>query len=130
MENENIRLSEYVALHQDIKRQSKFFGIISNLVYVPTGSRLKFQTKNYLPKYGEQLKELFTQTEPAIIGQSARGTRFEEAMNGHFELEMCCSADKQFVAIRLLQYVSLQYNPITDIRIFTGEAAEAVCRMI
>ena len=33
-------------------------------------------------------------------------------------------------AFRLHQFSDLDYHPITDVRCFTGNAAEALCRMV
>lgn len=130
MENENIGLWTIVADHQDITRQSKFFGLINNLTYNPTDSRLKHRDNYYLPKFGNELKDLFLKSEAAIIQQAGKGSHLEDTMNGNFQLEICYSADRQFVAMRLRQFISLQYNPITDVRFFTADAAQAVCRII
>lgn len=130
MENDNLGLWTIVTRHQDISSQSKFFGLISNLIYMPTGSKLRFTTKYYVPKWGNDLKALFTKSEQAIVKQADEHFFFDNFPNGNFMLELFYAKDKQFVAFRLHQFSDLDYHPITDVRCFTGKAAEALCRMV
>ena len=129
MENENLDLRTIVAQHQDIALRKQLFGLLSNLYYTPTDSKLIFCQKFFAPEYLPELKELFEKEDNAIVQRAAKGAHFEEFINGNFCLETYLSKDRQFAAIRLLQFSSLQYNPITDVRFFTGAAAQAVCQL-
>ncbi len=129
MENENLDLRTIVAQHQDIALRKQLFGLLSNLYYTPTGSKLVFCQKCYAPKYLPELKELFEKADNSIVQRAVNSAPFKEFINGNLCLETFHSKDSQFAAIRLRQFASLQYNPITDVRFFTGATAQAVCRL-
>lgn len=130
MKNENLGLWTIVSQRQDIEYQQKFFGLISHLIYSPTDSDVVYLSKYYVPSYLNDLQELFEKDEKTIIQQAAQGKHLKDTMNGNLCLELCWSADKQFVAIRLQRFSDLLYHPITDVRYFTGEAACAVSKII
>ena len=49
--------------------------------------------------------------------------KYEQAYNGNMLVEGFVSADKQFVALRLLQYAQIDYQPVSDIHYMQGNAA-------
>ena len=97
-------------------------------VYQPTGSKLKFTDKYYGPALRSQLEELFTLSEAALVKRAADG-KWQEKVNGNLLLETALSADRQFAAIRLMQYGTIDYRPATDVRFLTGDAAKAVAKL-
>lgn len=130
MENETIRLQELVAQHKDIQIHKSFFGLIKQPVYAPTGSKLRFFDRFYSPTLRNEINNLFTLNEEALLQHLAKQQRLEEKVNGNLLLEIGLSADKQFAAIRLLQYGTLDYRPVMDVRFLTGDAAQAVAKII
>lgn len=130
MNNEDLRLKTIVAGHKDIQNREMFFGLFPYMVYTPTDSKLTFKDKYYLPPLFTELKDLFDIDESTLIKRAATGFHYEDNMNGNLRIEACMSDDNQFVAIRLQRFSELLYHSITDVRFFTGEAAQAICQML
>ncbi|MBR1877912.1 MAG: hypothetical protein IJ814_02775 [Paludibacteraceae bacterium] len=128
MENETLGLRELVAQNEHIEIRKAFFGLVKQPVYKPTGSKLKFTDKYYGPALRSQLEELFTLSEAALVKRAADG-KWQEKVNGNLLLETALSADRQFAAIRLMQYGTIDYRPATDVRFLTGDAAKAVAKL-
>ncbi|MBR1426064.1 MAG: hypothetical protein IJ581_01285 [Paludibacteraceae bacterium] len=130
MENENSTLQALVAQHTDIEPRKRFLGLITDLVYKPTGSKLRFRDHYYGPQQSADIKNLFACSEDALTRLAARTDRPRSTQNGNLRLETAFSEDLQFVAIRLSQFSSLLYNPITDVRFLTGASARALCQFL
>ena len=53
-----------------------------------------------------------------------------ETPNGNYILEACVSRDGTYVALLLLQYKQLDYEPVTDVLVYEGESAQIISRIL
>lgn len=123
MENSTQGFNEIITQHPDIARKSTFFGLFSHLVYLPTNSRLHFFSRFYGSVVRDELKDLFRLDDEAFAKRINKDIKYEQAYNGNVLVEGFVSVDKQFVALRLLQYAQIDYQPVSDIHYMQGNAA-------
>jgi hypothetical protein len=50
-------------------------------------------------------------------------------VNGNYMAEVCASRDGAFVAVQLLQFTHMSYEPVTDVLTFEGKAARAIMQL-
>jgi len=123
MENSMQGFNEIITQHPDIARKSTFFGLFSHLVYSPTNSRLRFFSRFYGAVVRDELKDLFRLDDEAFAKRLKKDIKYEQAYNGNMLVEGFVSADKQFVALRLLQYAQIDYQPLSEAHYLQGNAA-------
>lgn len=127
MENQSFGLKQIVAQQSCVAQKNVCFGLFSHFVYQPTGSRLRFVSQPYGAVVREELKDLFRLDDVAFARRMGKCSTYEQAVNGNLMLEACISADKQFAALRLLQWSQIDYQPVSDVHLLQGDdAAQAV----
>ena len=124
MENVELGFNEIITRHPDIALKSTFFGLFSHLEYLPTNSRLHFFSRFYGTIVRDELKDLFRLDDEAFAKRLSKGIKYEQAYNGNVLVEGFISADKQFVALRLLQFAQIDYQPVSEVYYLKGEAAD------
>lgn len=129
MGNQQVGFKELVTLKPYIENKPVCFGLFHRLIYAPTGSSLEFADRFYPPILREELKELFTLNDQALANRLAKINRYEQAINGNMFVECCFSKDKEFVAIRLMQYVQIDYQPVSEVRFLQGDATKQAAKV-
>ena len=108
--------------------RKSLFGLHATLIYKPTGSVVDARVLEFSSDDGEQLKRIL----------SASGEEREKAIgafrpkpvtNGNYLAEICVSRDGSFLAVQLLQFSMLKYEPVTDALIFEGDEARLVSKL-
>ena len=125
MTNTTIGLKETVALHSNIACKSVCFGIVKKLYYKPTNSTLKSIERYFGPQDKNILLSLFQLQGDALIS-FAKKQHLDEKMNGNMLLEAFVSSDRQFIALQLSQYSTLDYQLLCEPIFLEGEIAELV----
>ena len=126
MTNTTIGLKETVAQHSNIACKSVCFGLIKKLYYKPTNSSLKSVELYFGPKDKDKLLSLFQLQGEALISFTKKCTHLEEKTNGNLFLEAFVSSDRQFIALQLSQYRTLDYQLICEPIFLEGEIAELI----
>lgn len=129
MENQPKGLKELVAQQSYIIDDSLFFGLFHRFLYAPTASTLQFESRYYAPVLREELKELFASSDDAFEKRLAKLNRYEQAVNGNMQVECCFSKDREFGALRLMQYAQIDYQPVSEVRFLQGEAAKQAAKV-
>lgn len=125
MTNTTIGLKETVALHSNIACKSVCFGLIKKLYYKPTNTSLKSVELYFGPKDKDKLLSLFQLQGDALIS-FAKKQHLDEKMNGNMLLEAFISSDRQFIALQLSQYSTLDYQLLCTPIFLEGQTAEIV----
>lgn len=125
MTDNNTGLKETVALHSNIACKSVCFGLIKKLYYKPTNSSLKSVELYFGPKDKDKLLSLFQLQGDALIS-FAKKQHLDEKMNGNMLLEAFISSDRQFIALQLSQYSTLDYQLLCAPIFLEGQTAEIV----
>lgn len=100
----------------------RFFWKAKQLVYAPTGSRIKEQTMFYQSVALDPLIHLVESGDFfANICPELKSTS-----SGNVRLDILVSSDLNFVALQLFQFVPYTYTPITPVIYFSGEKAKEI----
>ena len=129
MENQSLGLKQIVAQQSYVAQKNVCFGLFSHLVYEPTGSRLRFVSHPYGSVVREELKDLFHLDDEAFARRLSKCSTYEQAVNGNLLMEACVSADRQFAALRLLQWSQIDYQPISDVHLLHGDDAAKAAKV-
>ena len=119
--------NEVKALPQ-IQIKKTLFGLLTKITYVPTGSSIRVKQNEYNADAGVLLQNILS-----ADGDKAVKLLQEEDIRpgviGSIRLDACLSDDHQFVALQLLRFSDLTYQPITKMKVYEGGVAEAFCKL-
>ena len=121
----NLNMAQELLSHNDLKVVSSMMGLSKKLVYVKTGATVRAYRYNYTPESATHLERIIESDSKGLAAavKSCRATRVEI---GNIELDACVSADKQFVALQLMQFSDYTYHPISKVAFYEGEEAQFV----
>lgn len=124
----NLQMWNSICDNSRISVKSSMFGLKTTAIYLPTHSTIKVETLEYNPETGDKLKRIIESPKEQL--DKAIGTfRPQPTVNGNYMLEKLSSQDGQFVALQLLQFQQLSYEPVTDVLVFEGKDAEVVNKL-
>lgn len=109
----------------EIEVKKSLFGLKTTVLYTPTHSPVKVRLGEYTPEMGKRW-ELLLNAEPDVAVELLKKYDFTSTHMGTYRVDACISDDKQFAAVQLLHFVDFNYHPITEMRVFQGDAAEAI----
>ena len=124
----NLRMCYSISTDARISIKKSLFGLRTIAVYNPTGSIVDARVLEFSSDDGEQLKRILSAPREEI-SKAVAGFRPEPVTNGNYLAEVCTSRDGNFLAVYLLQFSILNYEPITDVLIFEGAEAHAVGKL-
>ena len=127
----NMEIAPTVAANPNIKVTSGFLGLNTKVYYRPTLSEVKSIRDYYTVDSGRVLQQFLTkfQNDPHSATKIPE-LDLETNPNGNYCLEICVSRDAQFIALQLLRFSDLAYNPISDLMVYEGHEAEMLCRVL
>lgn len=111
-----------------ISISKSMFGLRTSVVYRPTNSIVDTETIDFSPADGDQLKRIFLSPRDSIA-KLIGDFHPTPIANGNYQAEVCASRDGAFLAVQLLQFQRLNYEPVTEVLIFEGDEARAVKRL-
>ena len=117
-------MGAYVMALEDITVKKSFFGLSTKLIYKPTNSYIRVKEQEYSAEDGRKLENILA-TEPANIKEAIRKFPVSAIGMGNVKLEACISDDQQFAAVQLLCFKDFDYKPISDVKVYSGNAATA-----
>ena len=124
----NLQMWNSICDNSRISVKSSMFGLKTTAIYLPTQSTIKAETLEYSPETGDKLKRIIESPKDQL--DKAVGLfRPQTTVNGNYMLEKLTSQDGQFVALQLLQFHQLSYEPVTEVLIFEGKDAEVVNKL-
>lgn len=123
----NLGMGEALSNDVRINVKKSLFG--SKVIYTPTQSKVKAFKTSCSPQVGAQLKLLFTGNADNLAETVSKLGKFEETEFGNFQLQGCVSDDHEFVALQLYQYATLNYAPVSQVKIFEGTEAHTVASL-
>lgn len=94
-------------------------------IYNPTNSVIDAKSFEYSPADGERLKRLL-ESPAEQLSERMGDFRPEATVNGNYMAEVCQSHDGAFLAVQLFQFISMSYEPVTEVLLFEGSAAGIV----
>ena len=109
-----------------IKVQNKWFGLVTNVVYQPTGARVDAFQKFYTPEEGKKVEHLLTQKPAQLKEQAGALRRIPQTPVGN----LCLSRDRQFVALQLSRFADFTYRAASEVLVFEGPEAVIVAALL
>ena len=124
----NLQMWNSICDNSRISVKCSMFGLKTTAIYLPTQSAIKVETLEYSPETGDKLKRIIESPKDQL--DKAIGLfRPQPTVNGNYMLEKLTSQDGQFVALQLLQFHQLSYEPVTEVLIFEDKDAEVVNKL-
>ncbi|MDY5655875.1 MAG: hypothetical protein SPF39_01835 [Prevotella sp.] len=124
-----MEMAPAIANNSHITIRHHLFGLVESAVYNPTESPVKGATFEYTVHNGEQLSKLLDCQPLELDSRMQPACPIRHIPVGNIRAEVCYSADHQFLAILLLQFINFEYRPRGEVRILTGTEAEAASRL-
>lgn len=105
-----------------------FLGLRTTAVYQPTNSPLNATKMEFSLADGDKLRRILSS--PADNLANAVGDfRPKQTANGNYMAEVCTSQDGAFIAVRLYQFINMNYEPVIGTCRFEGEKAQIIKRL-
>ena len=124
----NLQMWNDICTDHRISISKSMFGLKTTATYVPTQSIIDARNIEYSPQDGERIRSILKTPIPEldkVIGDFHP----KEMPNGNYMLEVARSRDCQFVALLLLQFTNLSYQPVTKTLVYKGDAAKTICKL-
>lgn len=123
-----LRMAGAICGDERISVSSSFFGLTTKAVYRPTGSIVDADVMELTREEGNQLKAV-VEAPRGQLARLAADCHLQSTVNGNYMLEKVVSRDHAFVALRLYQFLQMQYEAVTDVLVFEGDDARLVAQM-
>lgn len=122
----SVEMASAVSKHPHVSIKKSLFGLFAKAYYNVTKSQIGSYENSYSRETGERIKPLFSIGDKYVIGCTKDIGLLHQQPNGNYRLDICISRDRQFIALQLFHFENLMYRPVTDVRYFEGEQAEAI----
>ena len=124
----HLEMTENLMALNDIEVKKGFMGWTMKLIYKPTNSVLKVKEQEYTAEDGRKLENILSSA-PENIEAAISKFPVSTVGMGNIKLEACISQDGQFVAAQLLSFKDFSYQPVTEMKVYTGKTAEAFAKL-
>lgn len=123
----NMQMGDAICGDARIGIRKGLLGLTTKYVYLPTESLVKGEKREVDEECGKRLLQLLQSPTPQPLADKLR---LAEAVNGNYLVEIAYSADKSFVALHVLRYDRLNYEPVAPVRIYEGDEARAISQIL
>jgi hypothetical protein len=124
----NLQMGATICTDKRITVKKTILGLSMKLTYKPTGSPVKVKAIELKAGEGDDLRRMLANPREKIA-KALEGFKLHPTENGNYKLEFCVSEDHAFVALNLLHYSQLEYQPVGDVLFFEGEEAKLISKM-
>ena len=124
----HLEMTENLMTLNDIEVKKGFMGWSIKLIYNPTNSVLKVKEQEYTVEDGKKLASILSSA-PENVEAAISKFPVSAVGMGNMKLEACISQDGQFVAAQLLSFKDFSYQPVTEMKVYTGKTAEAFAKL-
>ncbi|MBO7120383.1 MAG: hypothetical protein J6W03_08720 [Bacteroidaceae bacterium] len=124
----NLQMWNDICVDARISIKKSLFGFRTVALYNPTGSIIDAHVLELSSDDGEQLKHILSAPREEI-SKAVAGFRPKAITNGNYLAEVCTSRDGNYLAVNLLQFSIINYEPVTDVLVFEGDEARAVGKL-
>ena len=121
----NFQMWNTICSDDRIGIRKSLFGMRTTAIYNPTNSVIDAKSFEYSPADGERLKRLL-ESPAEQLSERMGDFRPKATVNGNYMVEVCQSHDGAFLAVQLFQFISMSYEPVTEVLLFEGSAAGIV----
>lgn len=121
----NLQMWNTICADARISISKSLFGLRTTATYTPTNCIVDAKSLEFSPADGDRLRRLL-ETPKERIADAIDGFRPKATINGNYIAELCVSRDGHFLAVQLLQFIHMSYEPVTSVFIFEGNDAIAL----
>ncbi len=122
----NLEIAKDLSNDSRVSIKNSLFGLCCTATYTPTDSKLISKKIEYSQEDGGKLERALSAKADSRQQTFSNMGKLPEAHLGNYLLEMCYSADHEFVALRLFKFSQMLYQPVTDTCIFEDGDAETI----
>lgn len=123
-----LEMAQALMSHNNIQVKKSFFG--QKLIYSPTSSPVKLVKQNYPPEALPKLRRIVEAGSQGELVAAFKALNVQKQAIGNVELDACVSADKNFVAVQLLQFADYTYRPVTEVAFFENDQAQLAAKIL
>lgn len=124
----NLQMWHTICNDARISINKSFFGLNITAIYNKTNSPLAANIFEFSPADGEKLK-MVLESDREKLDSIIGGFHPQKTVNGNYMVEVCASADGEFIAVLVNQFFQMCYEPVTDVLIFEGKEAQVVKKL-
>lgn len=120
-----LQMWHHICADARVSVSKSLFGLRTTAVYTPTNSVIDARIIELSASDGDHVKRILCSS-PTNFAQAIGDFRPKPISNGNFLAEVITSRDGAFLAVLLLQFVRMNYEPVTDALIFEGDDARTL----
>jgi hypothetical protein len=124
----NLQMWDAICSDNRISINKSFFGLKNKVIYAPTHSEIDAKLLEYDPQTGERLKSIL-RTSTDLKEQTIGSFHPQPTVNGNYMLEICASRDGAFIALLLLHFEKMNYEPVTSVMFYEGNQAKIISEL-
>ena len=120
----NLEMASTISADARIIIKKSFFG--QKAIYKPTGSAVKAYKNEYSAENGDIIKGMLKCPAEKLEHYLSSHGHPSSTGVGPLMVEVCASADQQFVAVQAFTFYDLAYHAVQDMKVYEGAIAEKV----
>ncbi len=124
----HIEMGAEVMALGDVQVKKGFLGLTTKLIYKPTNSIIKVKENEYSVEDGKKLSNILSAA-PEELETAISENMVSDTSMGNTKLQACISDDHQFASVQLLTFKDFDFKPVTEMKVYTGKAAEAIAKL-
>ena len=125
----SLQMGKSICSDGRISIRKSWLGLRTIATYRITNSVVDARKIDYSPEDGKALKRILCLSRE-LQSEFWKNFHPKPIVDGNYLLEVCLSRDKAFLALQLLQYMQLGYEPVTDVLIYEGEEARMASQFL
>lgn len=125
----NLQMADTVLSNPNVEYRKGFMGLGSKAIYRPTGSPIAAQVLDYTADMGRKLLDVMACQPQELDKKLDSATAIAPTQIGNNHLELCLSRDHQFAALQLFTFADLVFKPLSEVKIYTGHAAQLIAKL-
>ena len=120
-----LRMWDDICNDSRVSIRKTMLGLKTTVIYQKTQSIIDAKTIEYTPQDGDRLLSILEAPMEKLV-EAIGDFHPIPVPNGNYLTELCSSQDGEFVAIMLLQFQRMNYEPATPAIVFEGKEAQVV----
>lgn len=121
----NLQMANTICDDARISVSKSFLGLSTKVIYLPTNSPVDAKTVELTPDTGDKLKAILEGPREKLV-KALKDLKPQPTVNGNYMVEACISRDGAFAALQLMKFLSMSYEPVTEVFFFERDEAQAI----
>ncbi len=121
-------MGKSILCNDKVSVKSSFFGLCEQVIYLPTGSKMQTEIKEYDLVDADKLQRILNM-ECELVAKELQKVSVKPCELGNARLEILKSKDGACVMMQLFRYMDFNFEPVTDFVILDGQDAAVVSKL-